>query len=58
MNMFQRRFIIRVYYDGKHVPELEFSVNAQYVNIQGHSVKIDGVTLEFSDKHYIVAEMA
>ena len=55
--MFQRRFIIKIYYEGEHAPELEFYVNAQYVNIQGHSVKIDGVTLEFSQNHYIVVEM-
>jgi hypothetical protein len=55
--MFQRRFIIKIYYEGKHTPEVVFHVNAQYVNIQGHSIKIDGVTLEFSQNHYISVEM-
>lgn len=57
MNMFQRRFVIKVYYEGRHEPQLEFYVNAQYVHIQGHNVKIDGVTLEFSHNHYIAVEM-
>lgn len=55
--MFQRRFVIKVYYEGRHEPQLEFYVNAQYVHIQGHNVKIDGVTLEFSHNHYIAVEM-
>lgn len=56
--MFQHRYIIKVYYEGKHTPELEFAVNAQYIKIEEHSVRIDGVTLYFSDKHYIASEMA
>lgn len=56
--MFQRKYIIKVYYDGKNIPDLEFCVDAQCIVIQDHNVKIDGITLQFSDKHYIAVEMA
>lgn len=56
--MFDRTYIIKIYLDGGSEPKLEFRVQAQSVQIQGHSVKIDGMTLNFSEHHYIAIETA
>ena len=58
MHMFHRRYLVKVYYEGKNTPELAFYVDAQYVKIEGHGVTIDGMTLNFSEQHYIAVEMA
>jgi hypothetical protein len=56
--MFDREYIIKIYLGGQGVPLLEFRVVAQSVQIEGHSIKIDGVTLNFSEHHYIAVETA
>jgi hypothetical protein len=56
--MFSHRYIIKIYLGGCKEPLLEFSVDAQTIQIQGHSVKIDGVSLNFSQNHYIAVEKA
>lgn len=56
--MFDRTYIIKIYLGGQGVPLLEFKVDAQNIQIYGHSIKIDGVTLNFSEHHYIAVETA
>ena len=56
--MFDRTHIIKIYLGGQATPILEFSVDAQCVKIDGHAIKIDGVTLNFSEHHYIAIETA
>jgi hypothetical protein len=56
--MFSHRYIIKIYLGGQNEPVLELSVDAQSVQIQGHSIRIDGVTLNFSQNHYIAVEKA
>lgn len=56
--MFSSRYIIKIYLGGCNEPLLEFNVEAQSVQIQGHSIRIDGVTLNFSQNHYIAVEKA
>lgn len=54
--MFSRKYIIKIYLGGCNDPLLEFSLEAQHIEIQGHSVRIDGMTLNFSQNHYISVE--
>lgn len=56
--MFSHKYVIKIYFGGQNHPLLDFSVEAQSVQIQGHSLRIDGVTLNFSDNHYISVERA
>ena len=56
--MFDREYIIKIYLGGQGVPLLEFSVDAQSVKIDGHAIRIDGMTLNFSEHHYIAIETA
>ena len=56
--MFDRTYIIKIYLGGQNEPLLEFRVDAQSVKIDGHAVRIDGVTLNFSQNHYIAIETA
>jgi hypothetical protein len=56
--MFERTYIIKIYLGGQATPILEFSVDAQSVKIDGHCVRIDGMTLNFGEHHYIAIETA
>jgi hypothetical protein len=54
--MFSHRYIIKIYLGGQHRPLVEFSVIAQHIEIHGHSIRIDGITLDFNETHYIAVE--
>jgi hypothetical protein len=54
--MFSHTYVIKIYLGGQNIPLIEFNVTAQCIHIQNHSVKIDGVTLNFSQNHYISVE--
>ena len=56
--MFDKKYTIRVYLDGQSVPLLEFVTTAVSVNVEHHTVNIDGIRLQFSDNQYITAELA
>lgn len=56
--MFDREYIIKIYLGGQNEPLLEFRVVAQSVQLHNHSIRIDGVTLNFSEHHYIAVETA
>jgi len=56
--MFDRTHIIKIYLGGQAKTIFEFSVDAQSVKIDGHAIRIDGMTLNFSEHHYIAIETA
>jgi hypothetical protein len=54
--MFSHTYVIKIYLGGQNIPLIQFDVKAQSIHIQNHSLKIDGVTLNFSENHYISVE--
>ena len=56
--MFDRKYLIKIYQSGESVPLLEYTVDAQLVAVEGHALIVDGIRLQYSERHYISVERA